>query len=93
MNCVQNMKNIYYKLFFSLYQKENPKSFRSSPWSRLVAVDTLVLRCPTPPQHVDVFGSQPRVSAQRGLSQTPRQQPANSHTFTQTHFSVIKTLR
>lgn len=43
--------------------------------SRLVAVDTLLLLHPAPPQHVDVFGSLPAVSGQRRLSQAQREQP------------------
>lgn len=43
--------------------------------SWLVAIDVLVLLDAAPPLHVDVFGSEPGVSAQGALSQTQRQQP------------------
>lgn len=56
---------------FSGYQKERGFIL----WSRLVAVDVPMLLHPAPPLHVDVFGSQPGVSAQRRLSQAQRQQP------------------
>lgn len=63
--------------FFLLYQKERGVVLR--PWSRFVPVNALVLLRPAPPQRVHVFGSQPRVPAQRRLSQAERQQPV-SHT-------------
>lgn len=53
------------------YQKE--KQSRVRLW--LVAIDTLVLLHPAAPQRLDVFGSQPAVSGQSGLSQAQRQQP------------------
>lgn len=88
MNYFWNMKNIFIKLYLSIKRrKKNPT--HSAVWSRLVAVDALVLLHPTPPQRVHVFGPQPGVSAQRGLSQAQRQQPASrgSVSPSQTHLS------
>lgn len=62
-----------------MYQKEKP-SHCVCLWSRLVAVDALVLLHPAPPLRLDVFGSQPAIPGQRGLSQAQRQQPAGRHT-------------
>lgn len=56
-------------------------------WSRLVAVDTLVLLHPAPPQRLDVFGSEPAVSGQRGLTLAQRQQPTDR--FAESHISVL----
>lgn len=75
------MKNIFITNFFR-YQKEKQSHVISlSLW--LVAVDTLVLLHAAPPQHLNVFGSQPAVSGQRGLSQAQRQQPADTVTVSQ----------
>lgn len=77
MNYLWHMKSIFITNFFCKYQKEKQKPTRLSEWSRLVAVDTLVLLHPAPPQRVHVFGSQPAVSGQRGLSQAQALQPAD----------------
>lgn len=52
--------------------------------SRFVPVDAFVLLRPAPSERVEVFGSQPRVSAQRGVSQAQRQQPTDTDTHTDT---------
>lgn len=52
-------KHLYYKLFFifNCIKKKKKAIVCSAVWSRLIAVDTLVLLHPAPPQHLDVFGS------------------------------------
>lgn len=45
--------------------------------SRFIAIDMLVLLHPAPPQNVDVFGSQPAISGQRGMTLAQTQQPAD----------------
>lgn len=70
------MKNIFITNFFEVSKKTKNKIHLSGS-SRLIAVDTLVLLHPAPPQHLNVFGSQPAVSGQSGLSEAQRQQPAD----------------
>lgn len=92
MNYLWHEKTSLLQTFFSKCikkKKQNPSHLRLL--SRLVAIDTLVLLHPAPPQHVDVFGPQPAVSGQRGLSQAQRQQPADRVSQphpTQTHLSL-----
>lgn len=42
---------------------------------------------PAPPQRLDVFGSEPAVSGQRGLTLAQRQQPTDR--FAESHISVL----
>lgn len=93
MSYLWHMKNIFITNSFR-YQKEKQKPSLLSLRSWLVAVDTLVLLHPAPSHHLDVFGSLPAVSAQGGLSQAQRQQPADrvavSHVPLKTHLSMNK---
>lgn len=92
MNYTAYEKLLYYKLFFKGIKRKDKSHLVLSARSWLVAVDALVLLHPTPPQRLDVFGSQPAVSGQGGLSQAQRQQPAderNSQITSHSHISQL----
>lgn len=81
-------KDLYYNFFFVGIKKKN-ESRLICLWSRLVAVDALVLLHPAPPQLLNVFGSEPAISRQGGLSQAQRQQPADRATVSHVPLTQI----